>query len=32
MKIKAVSGITGYTKNIKKTIGFYEVLGFESRK
>jgi len=32
MKIKAVSGITCYTKNIKRTIGFYDVLGFESRK
>lgn len=32
MKIKAVSGYTINVKNIKKTIAFYETLGFECRK
>ena len=32
MKIKSVSGITCYVKNLKKTVKFYETLGFETRK
>ena len=32
MKIKSVSGITCYVKNLKKTAAFYEALGFEIRK
>jgi predicted lactoylglutathione lyase len=32
MKIKSVSGITCYVKNLKKTADFYEALGFEIRK
>jgi uncharacterized glyoxalase superfamily protein PhnB len=32
MKIKSVSGITCYAKNLAKTAQFYEVLGFEIRK
>ena len=32
MKIKAVSGLTFYVKNLKKTVPFYEALGFECRK
>jgi catechol 2,3-dioxygenase-like lactoylglutathione lyase family enzyme len=32
MKIKSVSGITCYVKNLTKTSKFYETLGFEIRK
>ena len=32
MKIKSVSGITCYVKNLSKTVKFYETLGFETRK
>ncbi len=32
MKIKSVSGITGFAKNLEKTASFYEALGFETRK
>jgi catechol 2,3-dioxygenase-like lactoylglutathione lyase family enzyme len=32
MKIKSVSGITCYVKNLNKTAAFYESLGFEIRK
>jgi catechol 2,3-dioxygenase-like lactoylglutathione lyase family enzyme len=32
MKIKSVSGITCYVKNLGKTARFYESLGFEVRK
>jgi catechol 2,3-dioxygenase-like lactoylglutathione lyase family enzyme len=32
MKIKSVAGLTCYVKNLKKTIKFYETLGFETRK
>lgn len=32
MKIKSVSGITCYVKNLNKTADFYEALGFEIRK
>ena len=32
MKIKSVSGITCYVKNLSKTIKFYETLGFETKK
>jgi catechol 2,3-dioxygenase-like lactoylglutathione lyase family enzyme len=32
MKIKSVSGITCYVKNLTKTIQFYEALGFETKK
>jgi predicted enzyme related to lactoylglutathione lyase len=32
MKIKSVSGITGFAKNLEKTAKFYEHLGFETRK
>ncbi len=32
MKIKSVSGITCYVKNLNKTATFYEALGFEIRK
>jgi uncharacterized glyoxalase superfamily protein PhnB len=32
MKIKSVSGITCYVKNLSKTARFYETLGFETRK
>ena len=32
MKIKSVSGITCYVKNLTKTVKFYETLGFETRK
>lgn len=32
MKIKSVSGLTGYTKNLEKTAKFYEELGFEAKK
>ncbi len=32
MKIKSVSGITCYVKNLDKTGAFYEALGFEIRK
>src|SRR5690242_11977498 len=32
MKIKSVSGITCYVKNLNKTAKFYETLGFEVRK
>ena len=32
MKIKSVSGITCFVKNLNKTAAFYESLGFEIRK
>jgi Predicted lactoylglutathione lyase len=32
MKIKAVSGLTISVKSLKKTVTFYEALGFECRK
>ena len=32
MKIKSVSGITCYVKNLNKTAKFYETLGFEIKK
>ena len=32
MKIKSVSGLTCYVKNLRKTAKFYETLGFEIRK
>ena len=32
MKIKAVSGLALSVKNLKKTVAFYEALGFECRK
>jgi catechol 2,3-dioxygenase-like lactoylglutathione lyase family enzyme len=32
MKIKSVSGITCFVKNLNKTSAFYEALGFEIRK
>jgi catechol 2,3-dioxygenase-like lactoylglutathione lyase family enzyme len=32
MKIKSVSGITCYVKNLTKTQKFYETLGFETKK
>jgi|SRR6476661_954298 len=32
MKIKSVSGLTLYVKNLNKTATFYENLGFEIRK
>lgn len=32
MKIKSVSGITCYVKDLTKTIQFYEALGFETKK
>ena len=32
MKIKSVSGITCYVKNLNKTAKFYEALGFEIKK
>ncbi len=32
MKIKSVSGITCYVKNLNKTVAFYETLGFETKK
>ena len=32
MKIKSVSGITYFVKNLNKTATFYETLGFEIRK
>jgi catechol 2,3-dioxygenase-like lactoylglutathione lyase family enzyme len=32
MKIKSVAGLTCYVKNLKKTVKFYETLGFETRK
>ena len=32
MKIKSVSGITCYVKNLGKTAKFYETLGFEIKK
>ncbi|NOT03463.1 MAG: hypothetical protein HOP27_02570 [Anaerolineales bacterium] len=32
MKIKSVSGITCYVKNLNKTVKFYESLGFETKK
>jgi catechol 2,3-dioxygenase-like lactoylglutathione lyase family enzyme len=32
MKIRSVSGITGFVKNINKTAAFYETLGFDIRK
>ena len=31
MKIKSVSGVTCYVKNLNKTVKFYEALGFEFR-
>jgi catechol 2,3-dioxygenase-like lactoylglutathione lyase family enzyme len=32
MKIKSVSGITVYVKNLNKTTKFYEALGFDIKK
>ena len=32
MKIKSVSGVTCYAKNLDETAKFYETLGFETRK
>ena len=32
MKIKSVSGVTGFAKNLQKTAKFYEDLGFETRR
>lgn len=32
MKVKSVSGITCYAKNLNKTAKFYETLGFKTRK
>jgi catechol 2,3-dioxygenase-like lactoylglutathione lyase family enzyme len=32
MKIKSVSGVTCFVKNLNKTIAFYEKLGFERKK
>lgn len=32
MKIKSVSGITCYVKDLSKTVKFYETLGFEFKK
>ena len=32
MKIKSVSGITCYVKNLNKTVKFYQTLGFTFRK
>lgn len=32
MKIKSVSGLTLFVKNLNKTSSFYEALGFEIRK
>ena len=32
MKIKSVSGITCYVRDLDKTAEFYETLGFETRK
>jgi uncharacterized glyoxalase superfamily protein PhnB len=32
MKIKSVSGISCYVKNLSKTVKFYEALGFEVKK
>ena len=32
MKIKGVSGITCYAKNLSKTVKFYETMGFETKK
>jgi catechol 2,3-dioxygenase-like lactoylglutathione lyase family enzyme len=32
MKIKSVSGVTCYVKNLAKTVQFYETLGFETKK
>ncbi len=32
MKIKSVSGITCYVKDINKTVKFYETLGFDFKK
>lgn len=32
MKIKSASGITYYVKDLKKTVSFYETLGFETKK
>ncbi len=32
MKIKSVSGITCYVKNLNKTVKFYETLGFDTKK
>jgi catechol 2,3-dioxygenase-like lactoylglutathione lyase family enzyme len=32
MKIKSVSGLALYVKNLNKTASFYEALGFEIRK
>jgi predicted enzyme related to lactoylglutathione lyase len=32
MKIKSVSGVTCYVKDLKRTAKFYETLGFEIRK
>jgi len=32
MKVKSVSGITWYVKNLSKSVKFYEALGFETKK
>src|SRR5262245_4279512 len=32
MKIKSVSGLALYVRNLTKTTAFYEALGFETRK
>jgi len=32
MKMKSVSGITAYVKDLSKTIEFYEALGFDFKK
>jgi catechol 2,3-dioxygenase-like lactoylglutathione lyase family enzyme len=32
MKLKSVSGITCYVKNVNRTVKFYETLGFAFRK
>jgi catechol 2,3-dioxygenase-like lactoylglutathione lyase family enzyme len=32
MKLKSVSGITSYVKNLEKTATFYKALGFEIKK
>lgn len=32
MKIKSVSGVVCSVKNLNRTVGFYETLGFETKK
>jgi catechol 2,3-dioxygenase-like lactoylglutathione lyase family enzyme len=32
MKIKSVSGLTCYVKDLEETVAFYEMLGFETKK